>query len=644
MLLLETDMLPTNRKFEDFMDFRDMIQGNSLNDRREMVQYISKKPRIGRALGGQATPASRQSVEKSMGDKRIAKPGDSLAEIFVESALAKNPNLFDKFYKQQSKISDGTEIIKRGLTSLPVVEASFGGFLKDFGIGIAKSVVGDIAGEVVGSAFEGFAPGIADALGTTAGKALFGAGTNALFDYGAKEVFGYGQGPSFENFATDALFRGVADYYSTPEDERAFFGELGLDEEEDAKKIKAIQDARKKIRASRLGELEFDTKGPRGGSRREEPAPFMDRVKQYGRYTGPSGGLNLKNLAIRAYPAAASAIMKASAVPAQPQGIGQQQIQPSRVARLSREVGGLRGITVPAKVDRNELNQRQITELSTKGFTIHKGKRITRQDLIGRTEYARRTKPLATSATGGLVSLKDNGGPVVSDAQKAYMNWLDSVGGPGALSKRGLQSRRIDEVIEEGEAGPQYFSYHHQGNERGVGMYDDIPQDYHDFPFAYPEHPAFRSLNVLGGGPGAVPPRVFRSLQKIAPSDSNREFVLRLLGLQEDDDLIEANQGGSLMGNQFSGMVGGDGHGMEDNVQMPIVSDGEQVATLAVSPKEYVVDAYTMSALGNGNADEGAKIMDETIKSIRRNAYGTSKQPNEINGTKALRSGLSSLG
>jgi hypothetical protein len=94
---------------------------------------------------------------------------------------------------------------------------------------------------------------------------------------------------------------------------------------------------------------------------------------------------------------------------------------------------------------------------------------------------------------------------------------------------------------------------------------------------------------------------------------------------------------------QFSGMVGGDGHGMEDNVQMPIVSDGEQVATLAVSPKEYVVDAYTMSALGNGNADEGAKIMDETIKSIRRKAYGTNKQPNEIDGSKALRSGLRSI-
>ena len=54
--------------------------------------------------------------------------------------------------------------------------------------------------------------------------------------------------------------------------------------------------------------------------------------------------------------------------------------------------------------------------------------------------------------------------------------------------------------------------------------------------------------------------------------------------------------------------VPGQGHGMEDNVYMPIVEAGQQVATLAVSPDEYVVDAHTMSALGNGNADEGAKV------------------------------------
>jgi len=89
---------------------------------------------------------------------------------------------------------------------------------------------------------------------------------------------------------------------------------------------------------------------------------------------------------------------------------------------------------------------------------------------------------------------------------------------------------------------------------------------------------------------------------------------------------------------EFSGMVGGQGDGMQDNVYMPIVErdNGQQVATLAVSPKEYVVDANTMSLLGNGNPDEGAEIMDETVKDIRMAATGQKKQQKEIDGLKAL--------
>jgi len=88
----------------------------------------------------------------------------------------------------------------------------------------------------------------------------------------------------------------------------------------------------------------------------------------------------------------------------------------------------------------------------------------------------------------------------------------------------------------------------------------------------------------------------------------------------------------------FSGQVPGQGHGMEDNVYMPIVErqEGSQVGTLAVSPDEYVVDAHTMAAVGNGSPDAGADVMDNVIKNIRSKAYGTTQQPNEINGLAAL--------
>ena len=107
------------------------------------------------------------------------------------------------------------------------------------------------------------------------------------------------------------------------------------------------------------------------------------------------------------------------------------------------------------------------------------------------------------------------------------------------------------------------------------------------------------------------------------------------------DNPEKAMQSGGLIGmaagGKFEGKVPGQGHGMEDNVYMPIKEGSQQVATLAVSPDEYVVDAHTMSALGNGNADEGAKYMDSMVKNIRQKAFGTDKQPNEINGLAALR-------
>ena len=90
-------------------------------------------------------------------------------------------------------------------------------------------------------------------------------------------------------------------------------------------------------------------------------------------------------------------------------------------------------------------------------------------------------------------------------------------------------------------------------------------------------------------------------------------------------------------GGEFSGMVPGQGGGMDDNVFMPIKEGNKQVGTLAVSPTEYVVDSYTMAALGDGNPSEGAKVMDGVVKRVRQKAYGTMKQPNEIDGLQALR-------
>jgi len=118
-------------------------------------------------------------------------------------------------------------------------------------------------------------------------------------------------------------------------------------------------------------------------------------------------------------------------------------------------------------------------------------------------------------------------------------------------------------------------------------------------------------------------------------------LVQSIVEMSQQPVPVRATKNGGLIGmaagGRFEGKVPGQGHGMEDNVYMPIKEGNQQVATLAVSPDEYVVDAHTMSALGNGNADEGAKYMDSMVKNIRQKAFGTDQQPNEINGLAALR-------
>ena len=139
--------------------------------------------------------------------------------------------------------------------------------------------------------------------------------------------------------------------------------------------------------------------------------------------------------------------------------------------------------------------------------------------------------------------------------------------------------------------------------------------------------------------------RVIRDSSGVIVNATAQDILARALGggrmqFAPQTTFAAAKEGGLIelaQGGEFSGMVPGQGGGMDDNVFMPIKEGNKQVGTLAVSPTEYVVDSYTMAALGDGNPDEGAKVMDRTIKQIRKKAYGTTKQPNEIDGLAALK-------
>jgi len=134
-----------------------------------------------------------------------------------------------------------------------------------------------------------------------------------------------------------------------------------------------------------------------------------------------------------------------------------------------------------------------------------------------------------------------------------------------------------------------------------------------------------------------------RENQAVLQQKATEDNAIMLAMQRYSQDQNAARKSGGLIGmaagGRFSGQVPGEGHGMKDNVYMPIVERkaGNQVGVLAVSPDEYVVDAHTMSALGNGSADAGADVMDQVVEGVREKAYGTDKQPNQINGLAALR-------
>lgn len=98
---------------------------------------------------------------------------------------------------------------------------------------------------------------------------------------------------------------------------------------------------------------------------------------------------------------------------------------------------------------------------------------------------------------------------------------------------------------------------------------------------------------------------------------------------------ISLNVGGQPSG-MFSGMVDGRlGDGMSDNVAFEVVGD-PQIERAQLSPDEYVMDAYTVSALGNGSSDAGAKRLDDFRTALREKAMGRKSQPKQINGAKEL--------
>ena len=112
--------------------------------------------------------------------------------------------------------------------------------------------------------------------------------------------------------------------------------------------------------------------------------------------------------------------------------------------------------------------------------------------------------------------------------------------------------------------------------------------------------------------------------------------------VREGGDLGEAPvtymaTGGDTSGaGMFTGMVEApQGDGMSDNVSFEVVGD-PQIKQAMLSPDEYVMDAFTVAALGNGSSDAGAEKLDEFRKALREKVYGKEAQPKQVDGAKEL--------
>lgn len=98
---------------------------------------------------------------------------------------------------------------------------------------------------------------------------------------------------------------------------------------------------------------------------------------------------------------------------------------------------------------------------------------------------------------------------------------------------------------------------------------------------------------------------------------------------QEDQESQEADE----LAGAGGGLLHGEGTGQSDEIEGTTPS-GHPVL---LSDGEYVIDAPTVAALGDGSTDAGARRLDALRKQIRKDAYGNDKQAKPMaKGGKAL--------
>jgi hypothetical protein len=138
------------------------------------------------------------------------------------------------------------------------------------------------------------------------------------------------------------------------------------------------------------------------------------------------------------------------------------------------------------------------------------------------------------------------------------------------------------------------------------------------------------SRDVYSNNTGSVAPA---STQSLGGAASMNQLLARPAYSRQaaEGGIVEYNQGGMPSQGQpyFEGQVEGPGDGQSDEIAFRV--DGGQVDGAMLSRDEYVLAADVVSAIGNGSSDAGAEKLDQFMKNVRQDAYGTTKQMQPFN-------------
>lgn len=120
-------------------------------------------------------------------------------------------------------------------------------------------------------------------------------------------------------------------------------------------------------------------------------------------------------------------------------------------------------------------------------------------------------------------------------------------------------------------------------------------------------------------------------IQDINKIQAGQELTIPSQGLLS---ILGFAQGGDI-GQYFEGQVVGNGDGMSDQILFEVEGDNPDKALL--SRDEYVIPADVVAMLGNGSSNAGSDQLDNFIKGVRQESFGTQKQQRQLNAQQGLR-------